>query len=79
MENQTDLHEISLNGYIFTFTDKSEWICKAMPDVPVLSRKNKKDTSSKFPVQNNIEKDYADEFEKCLVVATKDIAKYLMG
>ena len=75
--NQTN--QISLNGYVFIYTDEREWICKAMPDVPILPRKIKKDTSSKYQAQRDIEKDFSDDFGKCLVAATKDITKYLMG
>ncbi len=78
LENQNQ-DQLLLDGYVFVLTDNGEWICKAMPEVPILPRKIKKNTASKYPAQNVIEQDYANDFSKCLAVATKDIAKYLMG
>jgi hypothetical protein len=77
-ENQIQ-PQLSLSGYEFVLTEEGEWICKAMPEVSILPRKVKKNTASKYPAQNVIEQDYANDFSTCLAAATKDIAKYLMG
>lgn len=62
------------NGFTAIFNNEREWIYKANPIIP----KKHLSEDPQYKVINDIEKQYQNDFEKCLVAVVKDVARYLV-
>ncbi len=65
--------EIKLNNFIFTQSEKGDWLYKAVPFKPKVNDKER----PQFTVVEDIENNYKEEFDRLLAHAVKDIARYL--
>lgn len=64
----------SVNGFHFSYTEKGEWICKAITPTPL---KKKIAEKPQIKVVEEIETEYLKEFGRMIEGTVKDIAKYL--
>lgn len=67
-------NQINLNGWEFTYTERGDWISKA---VPFSKSKSILPEQPHYKIVNELEERYEKKMERCLAEGLKDIVKYL--